>query len=836
MFVGRSLEQAHIAEKLARGARLITILGPGGIGKTRLALEAARGTGARFCDLSSASSPFDLLLVVAAMLETDLGSIEDEQAATAMLSGVLERRGELVILDNFEQLLPEGARVIESWLSSTSSPRFLITSRAPLRTSVEERLELPPLTEEEGATLFRSRCGALGLPPAAVGPEQDAIAEIVRRLDGIPLAIELAAARAPLLGPRRILARLDQLGPASRDRPERQATLEKTIAWSWGMLDDAERQALAETAVFVGTFSVEACEAVLGPTLAGRPTLELLHGLREKSLLRIVGGASPGVRRLRHFEIVRIFASARLDELGTAELVARRHAVHYLAVVERLAEELNGPEGALAQADFAAELDNVWAAERRVFDSEPAIAARILLAAQAVLILRGPFAGGLEMATRALDAAVRSGDPLLMVAAHVARAEVLVFQRRHAEADGDLKAALAGATAAGADRLRGQAIRWIGIVAREDGRVEEAERALEEALSISRTIGDRLLEARALSNLGTLRRFQLRDEEAVELYDRALAGHQALRNAQGEIVVLGNIGHLHAASGRLRAAVAAYREALEHQPDRVDRRSEAIIMAHLGGVEARLGQLDPAGEHEERALRTFEELGDGPMEALVSAQLGTIAAARHDLEAASRWFTRSRRISMAFSSSGWRVACEVLEGLLDVARADTAMRQGDKEEAAAHLDRARKALASARDGMEIGTVHSEHVRQAVERLQAALEHGVPEASPSKPALTIAADGSWFSVESEAPVDLSRRGPLARLLRRLLERRLAAPDEVVTLDELLEAGWTGERVLPEAGRARVYSAIRALRRFGLEQVLITRDGGYLLHPAALVTRA
>ena len=286
------------------------------------------------------------------------------------------------------------------------------------------------------------------------------------------------------------------------------------------------------------------------------------------------------------------------------------------------------------------------------------------------------------------------------------------------------------------------------------------------------------------------------------------------------MVGLGNIGHLHAASGRLRAAVAAYREALEHQPERVDRRSEAIILAHLGGVEARLGDLDAAEAHEQRALATFSELYDGPMEALASAHLGAISVAKRDLDSAKEWFTRSHKI--AIPDPGWRVACDLLEGLLHVAREDR--------------DTAQAALVAARASMRAGAVYSEHVRQAAERLQSALDSGTPDSEPNKPVVTIAADGSWFAIDTEKPVDLSRRGALGRLLRRLLEQRLAAPDEIVTIEELLEAGWAGERVLPEAGRTRIYSAVRTLRRFGLEQVLITRDGGYLLHPATKVTRA
>lgn len=843
-FVGRAVEIEAAIRRLDGGARLVTVLGTGGIGKTRFAGEVAAQLrkrdelDVRFCELAGARTMTDLVRAVASSVRPTVELPEDPLEASELVAESMDQ-DMLLILDNLEQLLPEGAKIVEHWLRNSSRIRLLATSRQPLRLSSEERVELPPLSEEEGTALFLAKTAMLSSGTDEVTLKD--VVQIVRRLDGIPLAIELAAARAPLLGTRQILTRLSEqlelLDHGALDRPDRQATLRNTIDWSWNLLSEEEKEVLAATAVFAGGFTVEACEAVVAEPVGEQSVLHLLQTLREKSLLQVVSiPGMDGERRLRHFEVILEYAMERLRESGRWNELCRRHADYFLSLAELLAERSTGIEGVAAQTTLSAEIDNLVAGHRRFSTEDPMLAARLVIATHEVLARRGPFSMHLELASSAIEAAERSGDPRLIAQAHITRVEALTARRRHDEAADDLEKALAAAKEVGDPALHAAVLRWMGIAAREDGCEADAERTFEEALNLARAAEDRLLEARLLSNLGTLRRFQLRDDEALDYYHRSLEEHQHLGNAQGELVVLGNIGHLHAASGRLSAALTAYRDALAHAPGSIDRRSEAIILAHLGGVEARLGRLEDAEAHERRALATFEALGDEPMQALTSAHLGAVAAARERLEEAERWFARSRRACIRFRDSGWRVACEVLHGLLYVAKAARARERGLPDESSSHLDAARAAVEAARASMEVGAVHSDHVRQAVERLEAALDRGAPESSRSKLTLTVAADGSWFAFEGEERVDLTRRRALGRVLCRLLVQRLAAPHEAVSLEDLLEAGWSGEKILPDAGKARVYGAVATLRRFGLADVLVTRDGGYLLHPAVPVTRA
>lgn len=810
-FIGRENELAKVVDRLTAGARLITVLGIGGIGKTRFAAEVAHrwltadpNRTARKVDLSAVRSSEDVVLLLEPLAEESL---------------------DLVVLDNFEQLLPECAGLLPPWLEAVPNTRVLVTSRAPLRLSMEERVELPTLSSEEGRRLFEETVERLGAPLATT--ERSAAAEITQRLDGIPLAIELVAARAPILGAAQILERLSLalMNRGAVDRPRRQATMESTIEWSWALLNETERTVLSQSTVFAGSFTLEAAEAVLG-----RDALDTLQSLREHSLLRCEDARGPGGRRLRHFEVVRAFARDRLDD---AERLERLHADYYVALAEREAERLAGPEGEAAQATLGVEMENLSAAEHRFRDSDPETAARILVALHVLFTLRGPFEAFLTSISRGVDLAEKSGRADIASKAHIARAEALVFRRRQAEAGEDLERALELAESAGSIELKAHAYRWMGVSAREDGRDVDAERLLRKAMAASMESGNVLLEARCASHLGTLRRFQLRDDEAQSYYEHALEKHRSIGNAHGEMVILGNIGHLHAASGRLESAEEAYREALIRRPGSIDRRSEAIVLAHLGGVEARLGRLEEAEQHIRRALTTFEELLDGPMEALTRAQLGTIDASRGRIEDAEDWFAKTP--ALVAPESGWSKACQVLHGLVDVARAAHASERGRVEEAQRCIDRAELALREARDAMEVGAVHSDHVRQAVERLQAALLDGRPETNTRKTSLTIAADGTWFALDTEEPIDLSRRAPLARVLRHLLDRRLAAPHEIVKVQDLIEQGWHGEVVLPEAGKTRVYSAIAALRRFGLKEAVLTREGGYLLDPSLPVTR-
>ena len=319
--VGREREVEELAALLSDGTRLLTVSGPGGTGKTRLALQVAAelvGTlhdGVFWVPLAGLS---DAELVPSEIART-VGAPDD-------LAGFLRGRELLVLLDNFEHLL-DAAPAVSALLASSSGLRVLVTSRMPLRLSAEQEYRLEPLPDGDAATLFVQRARGVGRALTA-----DAnVAEICRRLDGLPLAIELAAARTKLLAPERLLERLGSVLPlltgGTRDAPERQRTLRATIEWSYDLLDPPAQALFARLAVFAGTFPLGAAEEVAGANLDG------LEALVDSSLVKPIGDD-----RFLMLETIREYAAEKLAGSRDADEVRSRHAAFFTELAEEAYE------------------------------------------------------------------------------------------------------------------------------------------------------------------------------------------------------------------------------------------------------------------------------------------------------------------------------------------------------------------------------------------------------------------------------------------------------------------------------------------------------------------
>jgi predicted ATPase/class 3 adenylate cyclase len=350
-FVGRHRELAAAGALLAGGrTRLLTLVGSGGVGKTSLAVELARG-------LAEAYPNGVFFVACAALREPSRMLPEIARVVGAPENGLTERlagRRMLVVVDNLEQIVDSAARELSLLLKGTDRVDVIATSREPLRIDGEHTFEVPPLSGEDAEVLFLERCAAAG---AAV-PASAAVEQLVARLDGLPLALELAAARVRLLAPEQLLVRLEQrldLLVGKRDTEERHATLRTAIEWSYDLLSEPERRLFARLAVFAGGCTLELAEQVCDASL------DTLGGLVDKSLLRRSEHAAG--RRFWMLETIRAFAGERLTESGQEEDIRRLHATMIARLVEDGSPAISGadppPEWV---ARVSAELDNLRAA------------------------------------------------------------------------------------------------------------------------------------------------------------------------------------------------------------------------------------------------------------------------------------------------------------------------------------------------------------------------------------------------------------------------------------------------------------------------------------------
>jgi predicted ATPase/DNA-binding SARP family transcriptional activator/Tfp pilus assembly protein PilF len=491
-FIGREREVQAVLELLDGGARLVTLVGPGGVGKTRLALEAA-------------AHRADAVVV-------SLGGLEDPALVPTSITSALGEGETLVVLDEVEGVLAAASAVAEL-LARTPRLRVLATSRVPLRVAGEHEFHVAPLMTRDAVALLRWQARALGFDPGG----DDVLGEICQRLDGLPLAIELAAARLRVLSARALLERLDRrldvLVGGRRDAPERQHTLRATIAWSYELLDPGEQRVFAALGVFAGGCTIEMAEAVCDAALGE------LESLVEQSVLRRAGD------RIVMLETVREFALERLADRADADSVRLRHALVLLGLAETADEALSGgrPDAWLARLEE--EHANLRAAERYLAATEREDeAARLAVALSEFWLARGHEAEGLRAVERVLarpgpiDASLRART--LALAARLA-IEVGDVGRARSHA----KAALAidGETAA-------QALIVLGLAASMEGDRARARELLEAARSRAAT---RYVEADALDFLGELDLGDGRLAEAQERFERSLSLRSAADTGWG---------------------------------------------------------------------------------------------------------------------------------------------------------------------------------------------------------------------------------------------------------------------------------------------------------------
>ena len=565
--LGRDAEAATGLSLLAReDVRLVTLTGTGGIGKTRLALELAARAGedAVFVALAGVTDPALVAPAIAHTLELRLPV--DESADDALVAALVTHRL-VLLLDNFEQLV-DAAPLLSRLLAAAPQLKLLVTSRSVLRLSGEHELPVPPL-EIEGAAreLFLSRAHAVAPELPETEANESAIAGICARLEGLPLAIELAAARVRLLPPpallRRLESRLDVLTAGARDAPERQRTMRAAIEWSYRLLDSDEQLLFARFAVFVRGAELDAIESVCGEVA----TLDGLQSLVDKSLLRQLGLDRP---RFSMLEVLRDFALEQLRAMGEVEALRLRHARYFCELAESAEQPLAGPEQKEWLDRLEAEHSNLRAAITYAFESDDAATAvRLAGGLRRFWYVHGPSEEGLRVLESVL--AMPGDAPPL---------------------------------------ARNKALNGAAMLASERGEYAAAARFLEDSLELARELDDPHRMGVALSNLGNLALYERRWDDARRLYEESLPLHRRAGAARDEAIALENLGLAAVGAGNSDEGVKLLEQAIELAQRSEAPREGASASVDLAWVLIERGEPERAASLLAAAHVTFLELAD----------------------------------------------------------------------------------------------------------------------------------------------------------------------------------------------------------------------------------
>jgi predicted ATPase len=905
-FVGRRAELDAL-EALVGEHRLVTVLGPPGAGKTRLAAQLAERVRASFdaaggawiVHLAEAASVDAVCAAVGRALGVPLTAGGAAADAVAALADAIAARGRiLLVLDDVERAAEPATRAVEAWIAASREARFLVTSRARLALPGEALFDLGPLALPEGGAdaaaseavaLFVDRARRVRPGWALDENEAALVAELVRELDGLPLAIELAAARTRVLSVAQLAGslrrRFDVLTEDARPGAGRRRTLWEEIDRSFSLLGPDEQRALARCSVFRGGFTVDAAEEVLRAD-AGPLVVDLLQALRDQSLL--AEREASGERRLVLYASVRDYAAERLAADGGEADAHARHAAYYLRAGRQGADQLHARDGHLVRRRLAAETDNLAAIHARALAApeRPGAAREALEAAwilASALLPEGPLglcASLLEQAFAAaegkvtdlailsraleakvaletqLDGAARSlgacadlraraeaaGDADALARALACLGDVETAAGRFPEGFAAYERALALHAARGDKGLEGRVLHAMALNRLESGRFGEARLLFDRALAILRK-GDRLAEVKALNSVSVMAIEEGRLDEAAAHLAEGLATARAIGDRRAEAILVGNLAALAEERGDLDEAIRGYEEAIALHRRIGARRSHGHMLLFLGNARFEQGRLDEARASYEAALALLSELGWRA--SMVLPSLAAVRAALGDVAGAEAMFARAAEELAQIGNARLSAALRVHEGHLDLAQAREAARRGDAEAARALVARARTRMTDAlvdpdpRGAAPSGpalAVESTDVRIALRCLRRALSaHAPAEADPGADALLVGKGSAWFRAPGGEVVALDRRKSLRLLLDRLVEARLAAPGAVLPAAALVAAGWPGEDVAPEAGASRVYTALSTLRKMGLRGLIQSVDDGYRLDPDMPVAR-
>ena len=627
--IGRRPRIDEAVRHVESGVRLLTLTGTGGVGKTRLAIEVARAAGPSFeggvawvspAPLRDASRLPDAVAEAVGLEPRPAGF--DEARLISWLSG----RRLLLVLDNFEHLIG-AASFVAQLLQTCPQLSVLVTSRSPLKLRGEQELDVPPLTlpdpsrrlgqdlpfDSEAVALFVDRVRALSPSFRLTEENADAVIEICRRLEGLPLAIELAAPRTKIMSSAALASRLEKQLPlltsGPRDLPERQRTLHDAIRWSVDLLDPAERELLFGLSVFAGGWDLEAVESVV-KAAAGPDAdpLDLLTALIDTSLLRRVESAG-GESRFTMLESIREYGAAELERGGRAELWRAAHARHYAAWVD------SGCRTHYCTPDEAGWFDRV-SEEHENLDAamgwslaggDVECAVRIAASVAHFWCVRGRLAEGLGWLDRIL-AAEKGLSETLRMRVLAAAAHLRIHQGLWDEAIALNEEVVACRRSMGDREALVGALHNLGVTQLEAGLLEDARASMTESLALAEELGNDLNAAFALTGLGTLARIEGRLPAAQSSLDEALVRARKTGQDAQVAVVLREMAGVARAEGETEAALRLLEQAAATL-------EELERVGDLAATIEQIGEIKEAAEPDvarglyARAMRMYRECG-----------------------------------------------------------------------------------------------------------------------------------------------------------------------------------------------------------------------------------
>ena len=674
--IGREQASAAVTQLLHRGARLLTLTGPGGVGKTALALHVAAVVhdgypgGVIFADMSALR---DTALVPAHIAQAAGVADAGGRPLLAALTGHLGSRRLLLLADNFEQLV-EAAEVLLQLCGACPELQVLVTSRVPLRVRGEQVYPVPPLAvpgpgaARGAAGLGRVAAVALlvqraqARQPSFALTEANAMAvgKLCARLDGLPLAIELAAARIPVLGPAALLARMGEalgvLTGGPRDLPARQRTIRGVIAWSYGLITEEQQSLLRKLAVFAGGFSLAAAEAVCAQTggrgshagaAAGGSVLDDMTALVDASLVQAAESASSDVR-LRLLDTIRAFAAEQLEASGETAAVRQRHAAYYLSLAERASTALAGPEQTAWLARLEAEHDNLravlgWARDQ----ADVTLGMRLAGALWPFWQRHSHFTEGRHWLEHflGLDPG-RTALPAVRVAALTGAAWLAHDQDDYELADALFEESLVLYEALGLVARVSGVLAHRAIVARGQGLYEEAAALADKSLAVARDAADEAAIGYALFRLGVITRERGEFVQARQLYQECLARHRALGDRVGEAFALLGLGDIARDQGDRETVQTVCARTLAQCRELENHWGAGFSLNNLALAAAMGGDLGHAEALAAEALQLFRDnrIHGGVVELLVTS--GQLACDRAD-------WARARAMLAEGLAEGW---------------------------------------------------------------------------------------------------------------------------------------------------------------------------------------